>query len=57
MDRKLIVATFERVEKEAGGLQNTVPGETLKKTAEELGLPRELVRSVMLDHWTMGGAG
>ena len=57
MDRKQIIETFERIEREAGGLVNAVPGATLQKTADELGLTREFVRSVMLDHWTMRGAG
>jgi hypothetical protein len=30
---------------------------TLDKTAIELDLPREKVRSVMIDHWTMAGSG
>jgi hypothetical protein len=30
---------------------------TLSKTAIELELSRELVRSVMIDHWTMQGGG
>jgi hypothetical protein len=30
---------------------------TLDKTAIELDLPREKVRSVMIDRWTQAGAG
>ena len=56
-DTKKIVKTFERIEEEAGGLWNAMPSMTLDKTAIELDLPREKVRSVMLDHWTLQGAG
>lgn len=52
-----IIETFERIEEEAGGLWNAMPSMTLDKTAIELDLPREYVRSVMVDHWTMNGAG
>ena len=52
-----IIETFERIEEEAGGLWNTMPSMTLDKTAIELDVPRERVRSVMIDHWTQPGAG
>ena len=56
-DTKKIVETFERIEEKAGGLWKAMPSMTLDKTAIELKLPREKVRSVMLDHWTQQGAG
>ena len=52
-----IIKTFERIEEEAGGLWNIMPSITLTKTVIELDLPREKVRSVMIDHWTQAGAG
>ncbi len=57
VDQNKIIETFERVEEEAGGLWNAMPSMTLDKTAIELDLPREKVRSVMIDHWTQAGAG
>ena len=57
MDRKKIIETFERIEHDAGGLAKIEASVTLSKTASELDLTRELVRSVMIDHWTMAGGG
>lgn len=57
MDHQKIIDTFNRIEEEAGGIWNAMPSVTLDKTAIELGLPREDVREVMIDHWTMRGAG
>jgi hypothetical protein len=57
VDQNKIIETFERIEEEAGGLWNAMPSMTLDKTAIELDLPREKVRSVMIDHWTQAGAG
>jgi hypothetical protein len=52
-----IIETFERIEEEAGGLWNAMPSMTLDKTAIELDVPRDRVRSVMITHWTQQGAG
>lgn len=52
-----IIETFERIEEEAGGLWNAMPSMTLDKTAIELDVSRERVRSVMITHWTQSGAG
>jgi hypothetical protein len=57
VDDGKIVKTFERIEEEAGGLWNAMPSMTLDKTAIELDVPRERVRSVMINHWTQNGAG
>lgn len=57
MDPKMIVETFERIERDHGGLAKIDASLTLEKTAIELGIPMSDVRSVMLDHWTMRGAG
>ena len=57
VDAKKIVETFERIEEEAGGLWQSITSQTLDKTAIELDVSRELVRSVMIDHWTMRGSG
>jgi hypothetical protein len=57
VDRNKIIETFERIEEEAGGLWQSQPSMTLDKTAIELGLSLEKVRSVMTNHWTNTGAG
>jgi hypothetical protein len=57
MDRKKIIETFERIERDGGGLAKMDASLTLSKTAIKLDLSRELVRSVMIDHWTMAGSG
>ena len=57
VDDRKIVETFERIEEEAGGIWNAMPSMTLDKTAIELDVPRERVRSVMINHWTQNGAG
>jgi len=57
VDTKKIVETFDRIEAEAGGLEKAIPAWTLDKTAAELGIPREIVRETMIDHWTMRGSG
>lgn len=57
MDRKKIVETFERIEHDGGGIAKIDASLTLSKTAIELKLSRDEVRSVMIDHWTQRGAG
>lgn len=57
MDRKKIIETFERVEREAGGIAKTDASLIMSFTAMELNISRETVRAIMIDHWTMRGAG
>jgi hypothetical protein len=57
VDDKKIIETFERIEEEAGGIWHAMPSMTLDKTAIELDVPRDRVRSVMIGHWTQHGAG
>lgn len=57
VDTKKIVETFERIEEEDGVLWQLIFSQTLNKTAAELGIPREVVRETMIDHWTMRGSG
>lgn len=57
VDKKQIIETFERIEEESGGLWQSIPSQTLDKTAAALGIKREIVREVMIDHWTMAGSG
>jgi len=57
MDRKKIVETFERIEREGGGLAKMEASLTLSYTAITLEISREQVRSVMIDHWTKQGGG
>jgi hypothetical protein len=57
LDRKLIIATYERIEEEAGGMWNAIPSLTLDKVAQELDIPRDEVSAVMVSHWTNQGAG
>lgn len=47
-----IVATFNRLESEAGGWANSDAAEVLRRTADELGVPIDEARAVMLDEWT-----
>jgi hypothetical protein len=54
---KLIIATYERIEDEAGGMWNAIPSMTLDKVAQELDIPRDEVDAVMVSHWTNQGAG
>jgi hypothetical protein len=54
---KLIIATYERIEEDAGGMWNAIPSMTLDKVAQELDIPRDEVSAVMVSHWTNQGAG
>ena len=54
---KLIIATYERIEDEAGGMWNAIPSMTLDKVAQELDIPHDEVSAVMVSHWTNQGAG
>ena len=57
LDRKLIVETFYRLEDEAGGIWHAVASLTMDKVAQELDIPRDEVREVMVSYWTNQGAG
>jgi hypothetical protein len=57
LNSKLIIATYERIEDEAGGMWNAIPSLTLDKVAQELDIPRDEVSAVMVSHWTNQGAG
>jgi hypothetical protein len=57
VNSKLIIATYERIEDEAGGMWNAIPSMTLDKVAQELDIPRDDVSAVMVSHWTNQGAG
>jgi hypothetical protein len=57
LDSKLIIATYERIEDEAGGMWNAIPSLTLDKVAQELDIPRDEVSTVMVSYWTNQGAG
>ena len=57
VNSKLIIATYERIEDEAGGMWNAIPSLTLDKVAQELDIPRDEVSAVMVSHWTNQGAG
>lgn len=57
VNSKLIIATYERIEDEAGGMWNAIPSMTLDKVAQELDIPRDEVSAVMVSHWTNQGAG
>lgn len=54
---KLIIATYERIEEDAGGMWNAIPSMTLDKVAQELDIPRDEVSAVMVSYWTNQGAG
>jgi hypothetical protein len=57
VNSKLIIATYERIEDEAGGMWNAIPSMTLDKVAQELNIPRDEVSTVMVAYWTNQGAG
>ena len=57
LDSKLIIATYERIEDEAGGMWNAIPSLTLDKVAQQLDIPRDDVSAVMISYWTNQGAG
>ena len=56
-DRKLIIATYERLEEETGGIWHALASMTMDKVAKELDIPRDEVSAVMVSHWTNQGAG
>ena len=56
-DTKKIIETFERIEEEGGGYAFAPAAHVLELTAKEMGIKVEEARSVMVDHWTMRGAG
>jgi len=57
LNSKLIIATYERIEDEAGGMWNAIPSLTLDKVAQELDIPRDEVSAVMVSHWPNQRAG
>ena len=57
MDRKKIIETFERIERDDGGLWSTNAVMTVEKTAIELDIPKSDVRDVMISYWTQAGGG
>ena len=57
LDSKLIIATYERIEGEAGGIWHALASMTMDKVAKELDIPRDEVFAVMVSHWTNQGAG
>ena len=57
VSKQEIIDTFERLEEQHGGLANTIPSQTIDRTANELGLDREYVKDVMIAYWTMAGSG
>ena len=57
VDSKKIIETFNRIEEENGGHAFSSAKATLEKTTEELGVDIDRARSVMVDYWTMRGAG
>ena len=56
-DRKLIIATYDRLEEEAGGIWQAMVSMTLDKVAKELDIPHDEVSEVMVSYWTNQGAG
>jgi hypothetical protein len=57
VSKQEIIDTFEMLEEQHGGLANTIPSQTIDRTANELGLDREYVKDVMIAYWTMAGSG
>lgn len=57
MNRAEIIATFDRIEAERGGLANADTALVIDLTARALGLERATVRDVLTDHWLCRGGG
>jgi hypothetical protein len=55
--QKLIIATYDRLEEEAGGIWHALASMTMDKVAKELDIPRDEVSAVMVSYWTNQGAG
>jgi hypothetical protein len=56
-NQKLIIATYDRLEEEAGGIWHALASMTMDKVAKELDIPRDEVSAVMVSYWTNQGAG
>lgn len=56
-DKKLIIQEYERRETDAGGVANINPRQVLADIAEEIKVPVQDARGVMLDHWNLIGVG
>ena len=56
IDRKKIIETYERIEKEIGESFG-MAGEIINRVAQELDLARYEVKETMISHWTNQGAG
>lgn len=57
IDRKKIIETYDRIEKDAGGMWNANASMTIDRVAQELELPRDEVKDIMVSRWTNQGAG
>lgn len=57
VSKQEIIDTYDRLEEQHGGLANTIPSQTIDRTANELGLDREYVKTVLINYWTMAGSG
>ena len=55
-DRKKIIETYERMEKESDAL-SALPRHLFDRVAEELAISRHEVSAAMVSHWTNQGAG
>lgn len=57
MDRKQIIETYERIENSCHPTDFSPVRHIIELTAYDLGVDFENVRQVMVEHWTMRGAG
>ena len=55
MDRRAIIAAYERHEQEDGGLAKACPGQCAERAAEECGVTYEAAREVLTNHWVRKG--
>ena len=55
MDKRAIIAAYERAETEAGGMAHANPRQCLERAAEECGVTFEAAREVLTNHWVKRG--
>lgn len=55
MDKRAIIAAYERAETEAGGLAHADPRQCVELAAAECGVTFEAAREVLTNHWVRKG--
>lgn len=55
MDKRAIIAAYERAEAEAGGLANACPRQCAERAALKCGVTYQDAREVLINHWARRG--